>query len=230
MNSGWYMRLPLLLAACLLGGSIGSEVWSQSPDGVGAAGLRSSIQATGIGTVSLKPTILRLSIPVKVVSETAWDATESLRNVRRAVVERATEMGAIDGSLQVFGFHCGQDQAMNLSPIRGGDQKPKFAAQCYVVADFPLREGEDHEETVGLSQSQLEQLASLLPAADPGRRSYSVSTLASGLNSQQLESPLALFVAKVSQEDQAKAFKQRLNQRNRKFNRLWKRWALRQRE
>ncbi len=207
-HSDFSMHRRLLLTVCVWGGLLAATGRSQAPENGPVAGFRSSIQATGTGTVPLKPTILRLSIPIKVVSDTAWDATENLRTVRRSIVERATEMGPIEGSLQVFGFYCGQEQPSTISSIRGDVSKTKFEARCFVVADFPLREGEDQEETLGLSQAQLEQLASLLPQAEPGRRSYSVSTLASGLTSQQLENPLALFVAKVSAEDQAKAFKQ----------------------
>jgi hypothetical protein len=156
--------------------------------------------------VHLKPTILRLSVPIKVIADTGSEAAENLRTVRRSVVERAEQMGAIDGSLKVFGFHCGPNQPSSISSLRG-EAKPTFAAQCFVVADFQLRVGEDHEETVGLSQEQLRQLASLLPEVDSGRRSFSISSssLPSGLSSQQLAAPLALFVAKVSEEDRAKA-------------------------
>jgi hypothetical protein len=166
----------------------------------------SSIRATATGTVNLKPTILRLSVPIKVIADTGWDAAENLRTVRRSVVERAEQMGAIEGSLQVFGFHCGPNERSSISSLRG-EAKPTFAAQCFVVADFELREGEDHEETVGLSQEQLRQLASLLPEAESGRRSYTISSssLPSGLTSQHLTAPLALFVAKVGEEDRAKA-------------------------
>jgi hypothetical protein len=167
----------------------------------------SSIRATASGTVNLKPTILRLSIPIKVIAETGLEASENLRNVRQAVVERAEQMGAIDGSLKVFGFHCGPNQPSSISSLRG-EAKPTFAAECFVVADFALLEGEDHEETIGLSQEQLRQLASLLPEAEGGRRSYTISSssLTGGLSSQQLATPLALFVAKVSDEDRARAF------------------------
>lgn len=203
------MALRRVLAVFACAAWFASAAQSQTEVPSAASGLRSSIQATGVGTVELKPTILRLSVPIKVVSDSAWDATEELRRVRRAVVERATEMGAIEGSLQVFAFHCGEEQTLSFNP-RGETSDPKFAARCYVVADFPLRAGEDHEETMGLSQAQLGQLVSLLPEPESNRRSYSVSTLASGLTSQQLENPLVLFVAKVSPEDKAQAFKQAL--------------------
>ena len=54
----------------------------------------SSIRATAAGTVNLKPTILRLSVPIKTVADTGSEAAENLRTVRRAVVERAAQMGA----------------------------------------------------------------------------------------------------------------------------------------
>ena len=202
------MRRRLLLAVCIWGGWLFTNALSQAPQDSTVTPTRSSIHATGTGTIPLKPTLLRLSIPIKVVAESAWDATEQLRNVRRSIVERATEMGPVEGSLQVFGFYCGQEQPNTISSIRGDVSGIRFEARCFVVADFPLREGEDHEETIGLSQAQLQQLTSLLPEPESGRRSYSISTLASGLTSQQLENPLALFVAKVSAEDQAKAYQQ----------------------
>ena len=170
-HSDFSMHRRLLLTVCVWGGLLAATGRSQAPENGPVAGFRSSIQATGTGTVPLKPTILRLSIPIKVASDTAWDATENLRTVRRSIVERATEMGPIEGSLQVFGFYCGQEQPSTISSIRGDVSKTKFEARCFVVADFPLREGEDQEETLGLSQAQLEQLASLLEVVEgkPGR-------------------------------------------------------------
>ena len=201
MSTTMFSPACRVLAIGLLLGGFQSIVRGQTTERT------SSIRATATGTVNLKPTLLRLSVPIKVIAETGWEATENLRTVRQSIVERVEQMGSIDGSLKVFGFHCGPNQSSSISSLRG-EVKPTFAAKCFVVADFVLRDGEDHEETVGRSQEQLRELASLLPKTESGRRSYSISSssLPIGLTSQQLQEPLALFVAKVSDEDRAKAF------------------------
>lgn len=212
------LRIAILLFALL--GGWAAEASAQSTDPAPTAdaspngSIRSSVQGVGVGEVLLKPDVLRLSIPIKIQAEAAWDATEELRNVRRAIVERVSEMGAIENSLKVFGFQCGEELPSSYISPRGETPKPKYAAQCFVVADFPLREGRDDEETLGLSQAQLAQLTSLLPKAEASRRSYSVSTSVSGFTSQQLENPLAVYVAKVSAEEKAKAFRQAFDSGN----------------
>ena len=83
-------------------------------------------------------------------------------------------------------------------------------ASCYVVADFPLEAGEDLEETGASAVAQLEMLASLLPKPSSTRRSYSVSTGTSGYSSQQLDKPLAIYVAVMSEEERRTAFQKGL--------------------
>ena len=144
--------------------------------------------------------------------QTSWDATEKLRKVRQEIVDRATEMGAVEGSILTVGFQCADATNLSTSFVapglnRGDTLESTFMAKCYLVADFELRKLEDYEAMVAMSQSQLEELTSLIPKQASKRRTYSYSTLSSGLTTQQLDQPLALFFAVVSQEDRAKAFK-----------------------
>ncbi len=201
-----------LLGCCLLATA---PVAAQSPTtGSSSARVDSYVQGSGTGTVTLKPTLLRLSIPIKIVSEASWDATEQLRTVRREVEERAIEMGAIDGSMRVVGYQCFEEPPPSITITRGETSKPKYAARCYLVADFVIREMQDQEGVIAVCQAQLEELAALIPKEDTRRRSYSFSTLSSGLTTQQLESPLAFFVAPISDGDRSKAFKDAMDQAN----------------
>jgi CheY-like chemotaxis protein len=160
-----------------------------------------------VGTVALKPTSARLSVPIKIVADASWDATEQLREVRKQVVERAAEMGAGDG-VRTVGFQCTQETQSSIGLNRGPPPEPRYAAMCYVIADIVLPEMDDHEATIAVAQTQLEQLVSLLPKAEPGPRSLSYTTLSSGLSSRQLEAPLVFFVAPLTEEDRKKAFRQ----------------------
>ena len=184
-----------------------------------ASPVRSYVQGRGTGSVTLKPAFLRISIPIKVVEDTSWDATEKLRQVRQEVVDRATEMSAIEGSIRTVGFQCMDATNPTSSFVAPGLNREapdsKVMAKCYLVADFKVRELEDHEAMIAMSQSQLEELMTLIPKEENKRRSYSYSTLSSGLTTQQLDRPLALFCARVSEEDRVKAFKMAVENANR---------------
>jgi uncharacterized protein YggE len=186
----------------------------------------SSVQGAGVGTVTLKPTHLRLSIPLKVVNEVAWDATEQLRQLRHNVEDRAKEMGALEGSIRTVGFQCGDasnsSSGLIAANLNRGTAVATYEAKCYLVVDFKIRKLEDYEAMIAMSQSQVEELTSLLPKQDTKRRSYSYSSMASGLSSQQLENPLALFFAEVSDEDRVKAFEQAFDQADAEVKRTLK--------
>ena len=172
--------------------------------------VRSHVQGQGIGEVKLNPTHIRISIPIKIVEETHWDAIQKLRQVRQEVVDRVTEMNAVEDSIRVVGFQCMDATKSTSSFVPAGMAReqpaPQMMAKCYVVADFKMRELEDYEAMIAMSQSSLEELANLIPKITSSRRSYSYSTMSSGLTSQQLDSPLALFYAPITKEDRLKAY------------------------
>ena len=199
------IALTFLLASTLTS-SVG-----QAQNGDPKSPAKSTVQATGIGLITLKPTVLRLSIPIKIDAESAWDAADELRTVRIQVMERAAEMGAIAGTLKNFGYELSPNSSKGLTISRDGSTEPKFYARCYIVADFVLQPGEDHEETIAKSQAQLQDLVTLLPKIENARQSFSVSTGVSGLSSQQLDQPLALFVTVVSDEQRDLAYQRAFN-------------------
>ena len=143
----------------------------------------------------------------QILSESSWDAAEQLRGVRQKIVDRATEMGAIEGSLRTIGYQCYPEAPQSISIVRGGSPESKFAAKCYLVADFQIREAQDNEALIAVCQAQLDELTSLMPKPDANRRVEYYTSLASGLTAQQLESPAVFFVASVSDADRATAFK-----------------------
>ena len=197
-----------VLAFCCLAVMTG-DVLAQDAAPSTANGVRSNVQASGVGIIKIKPTKIRISIPIRAMADSAWDAIEALRNSRTDIEERAIEMGALEGTTQVFGFTCGVAQPTSIS-IRGGSTAPKYTSSCFFIADFPIRNGQDIEETMGLSYAQLDQLTELLPEAVPVRRSYSISSISRVLTSQQLESPLVLYVAEVTPEQREEAFESAL--------------------
>ena len=209
-------RLLLCLSVVCLMSPIEPLSAQESTEETSATKMTSSVQGIGVGTVTLKPTHFRLSIPLKVLNEVAWDATEQLRQLRHQVEDRAKEMGAIEGSIRTVGFQCGDasNQASGLiaANLNRGTAVATYEAKCYLIVDFKIRKLEDYEAMIAMSQAQLEELTALLPKQPAQRRSYSYSTMASGLTTQQLENALALFVAEVSDEDRAKAFQQAFDQ------------------
>lgn len=195
-----------ILGFCFL-----SPVSAQVPSASRASStLTSYVQGVGVGTVALKPTKIRLCVPIKIVADESWEATERLREVRKQVVESAAEMGAGD-QVRTVGFQCMQEvQSSIIGITRGAPSKPRYAAKCYVIADILLPEMDDHEATMAVGQTQLEQLVALVPKAEVAQRSISYTTLSSGLNSRQLENPMVFFVAPVTEEDRKKAYRQAL--------------------
>ena len=171
-----------------------------------SSSVNSTVQGQGVGVVMLKPTTLRLSLPIKIYADASWDAAEKLREVRKEIVERASEMGSAE-NVRVVGYQC-QPHVSSSMVNRAQTIKTRFVARCYVVADVPLPKMDDHEATVAVGQAQLEELASLIPAAETSRRSFTFSpTISSGVSSQQLETPTAFYVAKLSEQDRAEAFR-----------------------
>ena len=205
------MAFRLLLCLSIVSACAATESLLAQPAPDSNPELRSFVQGRGSGSVKLTPTHIRISIPIKLTEETSWDATQKLRKVREEVVDRAIEMGAVEGSLRSVGFQCvdttNQSSTLVAGLNRGDPLDSKFMATCYVVADFQIRKLEDNEAMIAMSQSQLEELFALIPKQQSKSRSYSYTTLSSGLNTQQMDSPLALFYAAVSKEDQSKAFK-----------------------
>lgn len=197
--------LRFFLHLALVSLLVTSVAWSQT-----TSPSRSTVTATAVGTVMLKPTVVRLSIPIKTYSESAWDAADEMRSLRQEIYERAEEMGPIDGTLRTFGYEVGANTSQGVTVVRGNTSEPKYMASCYVVADFPLEAGADIEETGASAVAQLEMLASLLPKPSNTRRSYSVSTGTSGYSSQQLDKPLAIYVAVMSEEERRTAFQKGL--------------------
>lgn len=208
------VRVLCCVSACTLLLGVPTTM-AQSPTADEAVRTRSFVQGRGVGSITLTPTLMRISVPIKVIEDTSWDATEKLREVRQEVVDRLSEMGADEDSIRSVGFLCADASTQGSPfPAPGATRdatNPQMMARCFVVADLTIRELEDNEAMIAMSQSQLEELTRLIPKPKDRRRSYSYTTLSSGLTSAQLDNPLALFVAKVSAEDRAKAFKMALN-------------------
>ncbi len=129
------------LLSCLAAVSIITSTlpaWAQTrPADNTSSQARSYVQGRGAGTVTLKPTHLRISVPIRVVEDTSWDATEKLRQVRQEVVDRATEMGALEGSIRTVGFLCGDASSQTAGLIAGGINRNDVAqimARCYMFS------------------------------------------------------------------------------------------------
>lgn len=174
----------------------------------------SSIQGTGAGLVKINPTHLRVSIPIKVSEDIASDATERLRELREELIDRADSLGAIEGSIKAVGFQCTQTAVTSSAdPFGRGDGGPgKSTAKCHLVADFALADLDDNEAILAMGSTIVGELASIVPKGSSSRRSYSFSTLPNGITTQQLDAPLGLFWAKVSDQERRKAYKMSINQ------------------
>lgn len=170
----------------------------------------SSIQGTGSGTVVLRPTSVRLSIPIKIVDENSWNATEKLRKIRKQVVARAADMGAGD-EVRTVGFQCVPEPEQRIRLNQATENTPRYAASCFVIVDLLISKMDDHEATVAVAQSQLEELAMLVPQVPPSR-SLSYSTLTSGLTTQQVSGPAVFYVAPVTLEARRTATRQAIEQ------------------
>lgn len=192
--------LAALTTSLLIGGT---ELFAQPAVG---------LSMTGIGSTSLTPTRIRISLPIRVRRDRASDAIAELRMKRLQVIEKATELGADPDSIRAVGFECVPVSAArtvrNMMPGGNPSQVTGEVASCFVIADFVLPPTDDFEAMLAISQGFLSDISFALDPDDLADSASSNRYYSSTIDSNRLESPVVFFVAQPTDEQIQAAYTQ----------------------